>query len=367
MSDTPAPPPSVSTSIAGAAARADSRRESAPVRLVRLPVDKPQPAVDVLRAHSRGVMDLIAHFWERLAQTPPLQRPDLHLVLAMPSEYIHINIQQSEWLKACGAMLYVPKAHRADVLALDLQAASAFAAYIAHCGTSETPGSVEGNSGPSNAPEIPFSDLTTGRGDTVAVSSEPARASKAPAIDFLTGQADGLTAMAGLLLPMVGRKTPARRLINVVMQLPLEAQTSANSKVRLARDADIPLLNRWRRLYKEERGILFDADMDASIESQRIFVYELEATGSEPSHVVAVAKVDLELQDVMEIGGVFTFPEFRNRGFGAAIVGDLAHRIRQNGKTPILQVDEANDSALRLYRAAGWHELGRLARIWLTG
>ena len=103
---------------------------SPPLQLVRLPVDKPQPAVAFLHARSRGVMDLIAHFWERLAHTPPLQRADLHLVVATPveSDNVNINIPQLDSSRFSGAMLYVPKAHRADVLALDPPTAAAFVA-----------------------------------------------------------------------------------------------------------------------------------------------------------------------------------------------------------------------------------------------
>jgi predicted GNAT family acetyltransferase len=161
-------------------------------------------------------------------------------------------------------------------------------------------------------------------------------------------------------------------LINVVMQLPSEVESVSQSHVRLARESDIPTLNRWRRLYKEERGIVFDADMDALVQNQRVYVYDLpteEATeaGVGPGGVVAVAKFDLELRTLVEIGGVYTFPEYRHRGYGAALMRDLAQRIRQMGKVPTLQVDEENLPALGLYEKAGWRAMGRLARIWLTG
>jgi len=101
-----------------------------------LPVDKPQAAVAFLHARSGGVMYLIAHFWERLAFTPPLLRADLHLVVATPieSDHVNINIPQLDPSRFSGALLYVPKAHRADVLALDPPTAAAFAAYISHQG-----------------------------------------------------------------------------------------------------------------------------------------------------------------------------------------------------------------------------------------
>ena len=75
---------------------------------------------------------------------------------------------------------------------------------------------------------------------------------------------------------------------------------------------------------------------------------------------------DLILPTTVEIGGVFTFPEYRKQGFVAELVNDLACRIRQMNKTPLLQVDIENTPALAMYQKMNWIELGRLARVWLT-
>jgi predicted GNAT family acetyltransferase len=167
--------------------------------------------------------------------------------------------------------------------------------------------------------------------------------------------------MVPALLPAVHRKAPARRMVNVVMQLPESVPCEPAAGVRVARDADVPMLNRWRRAYKEERGILFDADLDAWVATGRVFVFE------EEGQVVAVAKLDLELPTLVEIGGVYTFPDHRQRGYGSQMVSDLAWRIRAMKKVPTLQVDEENGPALRLYQSTGWVPRGRLARVWLTG
>jgi GNAT superfamily N-acetyltransferase len=373
------------------------------LQLVRLPVDKPQPAVAFLRVRSGGVMDLIAHFWERLAHTPPLQRQDLHLLVAAPlsSNNSHINIPQLDPAAFSGAMLYVPKAHRADVLALDPPTAAAFASYISHAGlglaAADEPRAAaiaEGQAGGAEEANhtLSLTDLSVpvkngSAADPTPMPAEPP-ADKSPQkvpIDFLTGEADGIRWMVPLLLPLVHKRAPARQLVNVVMHLPESVSVALNPHVRLARDSDIPVLNRWRRLYKEERGILFDADMDAWVEHQRVFVYELPgeasaaggagspagagggvATAHAQGTIVAAAKIDLDLTSLVEIGGVYTFPEHRNHGYGAGIVRDLAARIRQAGKVPTLQVDELNTPALRLYEKAGWRMLGKLARVWLT-
>ena len=355
--------------------------------LVRLPVERSQAAVDFLHARSQGVMDVIAHFWERLAQTPPLQRPDLHLLVAVCGEADHkqINISTLDATKISGALLYVPKAHRADVLALDPAAAAAFAAYIRSQGPKavgnerpEPPAAPEATSAaPSAAPSppaepaplippaaqplIPFVDISTPKPFLLELPVDPPKNGSKVPIDFLTGHAEGIAWMTPLLLPAVNRKAAARQVVNVVMQLPPAAPSQPDPDVRIARESDVPLLNRWRRQYKEERGILFDADLDAWVQTQKVFVYEHE------KQVVAFAKFDLELPRLIEIGGVYTFPEFRTRGFGARIVSDLACRIRAAGKIPTLQVDELNASALRLYGAMGWQPMGKLARVWLTG
>ncbi len=52
-----------------------------PLRCTRIGVDKASLAADFLRRKGGGVMDMIAHFWDRLGQTPPLARGDLHLVI----------------------------------------------------------------------------------------------------------------------------------------------------------------------------------------------------------------------------------------------------------------------------------------------
>lgn len=297
----------------------------------RIGLDQARRAADYLRAAGGGVMDTIAHFWDRLAQTPPLARDDLHLVLAGP---VDSESSGGNTVSNCGAMLYVPKAHRADVLTVSTHAADAMCGYLENWWA--------------NSQEQKKVARPTGGG----IPPLP--------INYVTGLADGIEAMTPRLLTMVNRKVPARKTVNVMMTLPADQPAVLCSRVRLARDGDEPVLNRWRKLYNQERGILFDADVDAWIESRNVYVHEANNV------IVALAKFDLMLPTTVELGGVFTFPEYRKQGFGAELVQDLACRIRQMGKTPLLQVDTANEAALALYRKMNWIELGHLARVWLN-
>ena len=276
-------------------------------------------------------MDTLAHFWDRLALTPPLARDDLHLVLIGKPKSTAATIN---FASAYGAMLYVPKAHRADVLAISAEAADAMCDYLQAWWNSNPPQKTAAVSAEIPNPPLP--------------------------INYITGLAEGVTAMTPRLLSMVNRKAAARKTVNIMMTLPAEKPAALSSKVRLARDGDEPVLNRWRKLYSQERGILFDADVDAWIESRNVYVHESNGA------IVALAKFDLVLFTTVEIGGVFTFPEYRKQGFGAELVDDMAARIRQMGKTPLLQVDAENDPALALYQKMNWIELGRLARVWLN-
>jgi N-acetylglutamate synthase-like GNAT family acetyltransferase len=229
-----------------------------------------------------------------------------------------------------GAILYVPKAYRADVFTLDDHAALDFANYI----------------------------IAASRPAEPAASSR--RPDARPAIEFLTGGAQAIATMSPPLLRQMARKTPAHEVVNIVMHLPPDAPAGRVPGVRQARESDVPALMRWRRLYREERGLVFDADVEALVRSQRVFVYDHEGT------VVAAAKLDIELATLVEIGGVYTFPSYRQRGYGGQIVRDLAARIRELGKTPVLQVDHQNTAALHLYQHLGWQPKGPLARVWLS-
>jgi GNAT superfamily N-acetyltransferase len=316
----------------------------------RLPVEKPQQATRFLLDHGQGVMDLIAHFWDLLPQTPPLQRSDLHLVLAYEPHPANEqgNVNESTYIdktNSCvldasilGAMLLVPKARRADVLAKTPSAAAAFVEYARAVAVETLKDGM-----PTNAPDV---------------SAWPE--GEQEILTFITGNAEGVDWMLPPLLAAAKRKAPHRYVVNDVMELPATVKTALHPHVRLAKAGDHAVLNRWRRQYKDERGILFDADMDAWVASQRVYLLEKEG------HVVSCGKFDLELPRRMEIGGVYTFPEFRNRGYGRILMQDLAARVRSLGKVPVLQVDRSNLPASRIYTGLGWRPVGQLGRAWLV-
>ncbi len=303
------------------------------ISAVRVSLTEAPGAAAWMREQSGGTLRLLAHFWERLPQASRFLHPDLHLVFAMPDGRRAAG-DPLDWTLVHGAMLYVPHAHRAEVFSRSAAGADALSLYISGWERLLRPG--EGSGGP------------------ITTDNRPVP------LQFLTGDAETVGAMLPQMLTLVKRRAPAREITNYVMVLPGSAAVMEDSNVRAARMDDEPVLNRWRRLYSHERGILFDSNISESIRSNNMFVYE------QGGQIVTVAKFDVDLPEHVEIGGVFTFPEFRSKGYGRAMMGDLAARIRKNGKTPMLQVDEQNTVAHRLYLQLGWVDAGRLCRVWLV-
>jgi len=75
---------------------------------------------------------------------------------------------------------------------------------------------------------------------------------------------------------------------------------------------------------------------------------------------IAVAKAGTNARGfgVDQVGGVYTLPERRGRGLGAALMALVLRAIREEGKRPTLFVKPHNAPARALYRGLGFEELG---------
>ena len=54
------------------------------------------------------------------------------------------------------------------------------------------------------------------------------------------------------------------------------------------------------------------------------------------------------------IGALHVLNEFRNKGYASEIVLNLAYKIRNSGQIPIAQIEEKNESAIRLFEKLGF-------------
>jgi predicted GNAT family acetyltransferase len=73
-------------------------------------------------------------------------------------------------------------------------------------------------------------------------------------------------------------------------------------------------------------------------------------------HLVAMACLRLHCPGYREISTVATRPGQTGRGYGTALVAELAQRILDHGETPFLTVRTDNTRAIEIYRRLGFRE-----------
>ncbi len=128
---------------------------------------------------------------------------------------------------------------------------------------------------------------------------------------------------------------------------------------RHADAGDVPRLTAWRTAYDIEtlggvRGEMKDnptAFVADWIARSAPFVL---MAGGEP---VAMAAWNAELPDMVQIGGVFTPPEQRGRGYGRAVVAAALITARDRGASQAILFTHT-PAAERAYRALGFERIG---------
>lgn len=133
-------------------------------------------------------------------------------------------------------------------------------------------------------------------------------------------------------------------------------------RCRLTRDDDLDLLVPWRVAYATETlharpgDPMYDdarADMERHHASGAAFL--LERAG----RPVSLTTFNAQLPDVVQIGGVFTPPELRSRGYARAVVAGSLLAAAGTGVTrAILFTGRDNVPAQRAYTALGFRRIG---------
>jgi ribosomal protein S18 acetylase RimI-like enzyme len=70
--------------------------------------------------------------------------------------------------------------------------------------------------------------------------------------------------------------------------------------------------------------------------------------------LVAMAGERLQINGYVEISAVCTHPDYRSRGYGAALMRAVGARILADGETPFLHTYANNAGAVALYRSLGF-------------
>lgn len=89
----------------------------------------------------------------------------------------------------------------------------------------------------------------------------------------------------------------------------------------------------------------------------RLVEEKASAVVREGGRVVAKAELEAVTPQADELGGVYTAPEYRRRGYAAAACSLLCSRSLSRGKTVRLETQRDNRAAISLYRGLGFREL----------
>ena len=131
---------------------------------------------------------------------------------------------------------------------------------------------------------------------------------------------------------------------------------------RPAEDADVEQLASWRAAYevetlgippRDDAAAQAAARIRAHLHEGRIFVLW---TGEQR---VAMSGFNARVPDTVQIGGVFTPPELRSRGYGRAVVAGSLLRVKPQGvRRSVLFTEHENLAAQRAYEAIGYRLVG---------
>jgi predicted GNAT family acetyltransferase len=134
---------------------------------------------------------------------------------------------------------------------------------------------------------------------------------------------------------------------------------------QVARRAVASDLDRLADLYSGA-GAMYRSrsNVAAKLSETRVFVVEEPASGKRPARIASCALLNVEGSDAGLIGGVYTLPSSRGKGYAAACTALLASDLLQDNKTPCLFYE--NPIAGKVYRRLGFEDASRWAVLYLA-
>jgi GNAT superfamily N-acetyltransferase len=133
----------------------------------------------------------------------------------------------------------------------------------------------------------------------------------------------------------------------------------------LARRAGAGDLEKLAELYGGAGGMYRSrANVAAKLAETRVFVVEEPEQGRLPARIVSCALLNVEGRDAGLIGGVYTLPAARGKGYAAACTAALSLDLQRDGKMPCLFYE--NPFAGRVYQRLGFEDAGRWGVLYLS-
>ena len=142
----------------------------------------------------------------------------------------------------------------------------------------------------------------------------------------------------------------------------------ASETLSLARRASLSDLEPLAALYSTA-GLMFrpHSNVKQKLTETRVFVVddiELQADRNAKPRILACALLNVEGEDTGMIGGVYTLPYARGRGYASACTAALSIDLQTDGKTPVLFYE--NPKAGSVYRSLGFENAGRWGVIYVA-
>lgn len=129
-------------------------------------------------------------------------------------------------------------------------------------------------------------------------------------------------------------------------------QVPSGGEGRWAAPQDKPALQAYAEAYRAERGSgSLTQDWDDLIQRKQVAVVESE------EQLVSVVKRSSTVNQAIAVG-LFTFPQFRNRGFARRLLAFFTQEMLKEYAAVKLWVDEDNVGAIALYQALGFQQIG---------
>ena len=179
----------------------------------------------------------------------------------------------------------------------------------------------------------------------------------------------GINAPTDVALPLISvavHETGSRAVLGHATRLFRCAELTrpdrpAEGTARLAEDADVPLVVEWYRAFSEESGATMATDVEEQVRVRMRTGHILLwcDAGGLP---VAMSAATAPAYGVCRVGPVYTSPDHRQLGYGAAVTHASTRLLLEAGHGAVLFTDLANPTSNALYPRIGYRPVAD--RVW---
>ena len=130
-----------------------------------------------------------------------------------------------------------------------------------------------------------------------------------------------------------------------------------------ARPEDRELLAEYARHYTKDCFGTEMTEKDSLEAADAFLACPLGFVIRQDGRPVAMAKCSRETATHAAVNEVYTLPEYRCRGYAAALVAHISGLILKSGKIPLLYTDLSNPASNKAYTGVGFVPRGRVDEI----